>query len=92
MSYDELSQKLKQLKNEDFIWIIYIGIIIMSWYSYFLKDSFSDLKKIKPFDSDNKKNLTFISFVASLLIAISCFLFLYIAIKDEAIEVELAFN
>ena len=80
MSYDELSQKLKQLKNEDFIWIIYIGIIIMSWYSnhlerkyfiyndlkckedyrkmlilifsilivvylYFLKDSFSDLKK-----------------------------------------------
>ncbi|MGN1001008.1 MAG: hypothetical protein ACI4OG_03635 [Bacilli bacterium] len=127
MSYDELSQKLKQLKNEDFIWIIYIGIIIMSWYSnhlerkyfiyndlkckedyrkmlilifsilivvylYFLKDSFSDLKKIKPFDSDNKKNLTFISFVASLLIAISGFLFLYIAIKDEAIEVELAFN
>lgn len=33
MNYDELNKKLKQLKNEDFIWIIYIGIIIISWYS-----------------------------------------------------------
>ena len=33
MNHDELSRKLKQLKTEDFIWLIYIGIIIMSWYS-----------------------------------------------------------
>ena len=33
MNYDELNRKLKQLKAEDFIWLIYIGIIIMSWYS-----------------------------------------------------------
>lgn len=33
MNYDELNKKLKQLKNEDFIWLIYIGIIIISWYS-----------------------------------------------------------
>lgn len=45
MNYNELEDKLKQLKNEDIIWLIYIGII-----------------------------------------------FLYIAIKDEEIDVELAFN
>lgn len=30
---DDLNKKLKQLKVEDFIWLIYIGIIVMSWYS-----------------------------------------------------------
>ena len=33
MSDAELYKKLKQLKTEDFIWLIYIGIIFMSWYS-----------------------------------------------------------
>ena len=33
MNYNELNDKLKQLDIEDFIWVIYIGIIIMSWYS-----------------------------------------------------------
>ena len=33
MDYKELNKKLKQLKIEDFIWIIYIGIIFMSWYA-----------------------------------------------------------
>lgn len=127
MNYDELNRKLKQLKAEDFIWVIYIGIIIMSWYSnslegkyfiyndieskekyrkililifsiliivylYFLKDSYEDLQSIKPYDSDEKKNLTYMAFIASLLIAISGFIFLYIAIMDEEINVELAFN
>lgn len=127
MNYDELNEKLKQLKIEDFVWVIYIGIIFLSWfanhlerkyfinndlkskenyrkimilifviliiiYVHFLKDSFNDLKKIKPTDSNKKKNLTFLSFIASLLIAISGFIFLYIAIMDESLEVELAFN
>lgn len=127
MNYDELNKKLKQLKIEDFIWLIYIGIIIMSWYSnnlerkyfinndlqsrnkyrktmilifsiliivylYFLKDSFDDLKNIRSDDSNEKKNLTYLSFIGSLLIAISGVIFLYIAIKDEELNVELAFN
>ena len=29
----ELEEKLKELNIEDFIWVIYIGIIILSWYS-----------------------------------------------------------
>lgn len=127
MNYDELNDKLRQLKIEDFIWVIYIGIIIMSWYAnnlerkyfiyndldskekyrkimitiflilvviylYFLKDSFNDMKKISSYDSEQKKNLTFLSFLASLFVAISGFIFLYILIKDESIDVEIAFN
>lgn len=127
MNYDELNRKLKQLKVEDFIWIIYIGIIFMSWYAnsierkyfiyndiesrekyrkiiilifsiliviylYFLKDSYEDVKNIKPYDSDEKKNLIYLSFIGSLLIAISGFIFIYIAFMDKEINVEIAFN
>jgi len=127
MNYDELNRKLKQLNNEDYIWLIYIGIIILSWYSnnlerkyfifndriskekyrniiififsilivvylYFLKDSYNDLQNLKPTDTSKKKNLTSLSFIASLLIAISGAIFLYIAIMDEELNVELAFN
>ena len=33
MNYDEINEKLKELTTEDYIWLIYIGIIILSWYS-----------------------------------------------------------
>lgn len=127
MNYEELNRKLKQLKIEDYIWLIYIGIIILSWYSnnlerkyfiyndhvskekyrknmilifsilivvylYFLKDSYNDLQNIKPTEKEQTKNLVKLSFVASLLIVISGLIFLYIAIKDEELNVELAFN
>lgn len=127
MNYDTIERKLKQLRIEDFIWVIYIGIIIMSWYSnilerkyflyndlkskekyrkvmififsililaylYFLKDSYDDLKDVKPYDSDKKKNLLSLSFIGSLLILISGFIFLYIAYQDEELDVELAFS
>ena len=36
MNKEELDNKLKELKIEDFIWFIYIGIIILSWYSFLL--------------------------------------------------------
>lgn len=127
MNFDDINERLTELKIEDFIWIIYIAIIFLSWianhierkyflnndikskenyrkimliifsiliaiYIYFLKDSIEDLKKLKPDDTDQKKFLTFLSFVASLLIAISGLIFLYIVFKDENIDVELAFN
>ena len=127
MNSEELNRKLKQLKIEDYIWLIYIGIIILSWYSnnlerkyfiyndhvskekyrknmilifsilivvylYFLKDSYNDLQNIKPTEKEQTKNLVKLSFVASLLIVISGLIFLYIAIKDEELNVELAFN
>lgn len=127
MSDDELYEKLKQLKVEEFVWVIYIGIIAMSLYAnelerkyfiyndlkskekyremmilifsilivvylYFLKDSYDALKGMNPSETKEKKKLFFLSFLGSLLIAVSGFLFLYIAIMDEEIDVEIAFN
>lgn len=124
---EELLKKLKQLEIEDFIWLIYIGIIIMSWYSnslernffiyndleskekyrkiiigiftilvivylYFLEDSYEDVKNINFNNLTKKDYLTILSFIASLLIAISGFIFLYIALEDKDLNVELAFN
>ena len=120
-------KKLKQLEIEDFIWLIYIGIIIMRWYSnslernffiyndleskekyrkiiigiftilvivylYFLEDSYEDVKNINFNNLTKKDYLTILSFIASLLIAISGFIFLYIALEDKDLNVELAFN
>ncbi len=127
MDSDSVKEKLKQLDIEDFIWLVYIGIIFFSWYSnslerkyfftnnlfckekyrkimilifsillivymYFLKSSVDDIRKLNSFDSPNKRKLVYMSFVASLLIAFSGFIFLYIAFVDENLDVELAFN
>ena len=124
---DDLTERLRDLKIEDHIWLIYIVIIVLSWianslerryfvfndlnskekyrnlmififsilvivYLYFFNDSYKDLKKLKPFDPENKKNLTFLAFLGSLFVTLSGFIFLYIIIKDEQIDVEIAFN
>lgn len=124
---DGINDKLKQLKNEDFIWIIYIGIIFLSYYSnalerkfilfddldskdkyykimiiifsilvivyfYFLYDSYKGVRNLNEFDSEKKKRLIYLSFLASLLIFISGIIFLYIAVSDTELNVELAFN
>ena len=123
---NDLNKKLKQLNIEDFIWLVYIGIIIFSWYSnslerkyfiykdieskkkyrkimtsiftilvvvyfYFLLDAYNSLKNIKNKD-EKTKTLLYLSFIASLLIFISGLIFLYISLKDEDLNVELAFN
>lgn len=119
--------RLKDIKTENFIWIIYIGIIVLSWYAnskeekfilyddeiskkqyqnlmiliisilviiyyYFTVDSYNDLKKLNIFDSNKKRNLTYASFTGSLLILISGIIFLIIAILDDDIDTEIAFN
>ena len=127
MNNGEITQRLKELKIEDFIWVIYIGIIFFSWfanslerkyfvfndvesrdkyrkvmtgifivlvivYFYFLRESYNDLKELKPTDSDKRKELVTLSFIASLLIFISGIIILYIVVSDEFLEVEIAFN
>lgn len=124
---DDLNKRLKQLTIEDNIWILYIGIIIISLYSnylerkyfiykdniskkkykelttlvflilfivyiYFLKESIDSIRNLKENDSYKTKKLTYLSFLASLLITISGLLFLYISIVDNDLSVELAFN
>ena len=119
--------RLEDIKIENFIWVIYIGIIILSWYAnskekkfilyndeksrqeyqrllilifsillfvyyYFTKDSYGDLKKLNYYDTDKKKILTYASFTGSLLILISGVIFLIIAITDDNIDTEIAFN
>ena len=120
MNNGEITQRLKELKIEDFIWVIYIGIIFFSWfanslerkyfvfndvesrdkyrkvmtgifivlvivYFYFLRESYNDLKDLKPTDSDKRKELVTLSFIASLLIFISGIIILYIVVSDEYI-------
>lgn len=127
MNNEEVKKRLKTLKIEDIIWVIYLGIIIASWYSnnlerdyfingntqskekyrkiiitiftiliicylYFLNDSYQDIKNLKNNETTTKKNLVYLSFIGSLLVAISGFIFLYIAIKDEKLDIEIAFN
>ena len=123
----EVKNRISEINVEDFIWLIYIVIIILSFYSnslerkyflnndlgskekyrkiliiifsilivvyvYFLQDSFQSLLSIKPTDTEKHKNLVLLSFLGSLFIAISGFIFLYIALVDEDINIELAFN
>lgn len=127
MNSKELNDKLGELRVEEFVWIIYIGIIILSFYSnnlerryfinndnkskeeyrkiliiifviltvvyfYFLKDSYEGIIDLKPWDDRQKIDLAHLSFIASLLIFISGCIFLYIAVNDQNLNVEIAFN
>lgn len=122
-----VENKLRQLKAEDKIWLIYIGIIFLSWfanslerkyyvfndqiskekyrkvmififsiliivYFYFLKSSLADIKNIKPTDSERKRTLVYLSFFGSFFILVSGLIFLFIALVDDDLSVELAFN
>lgn len=71
---------------------VFICTILVIIYIYFLKSSIDSLKNLKPSDSNKKKNLVTLSFIGSLLITISGIIFLYIAITDDNLDVELAFD
>ena len=127
MMHDDINEKLKEIRIEDYIWIIYVGIIFLSWYAnsierefftkkddnskskyrhvmilifsilviiyvYFFNSSYSSFKKINDSTPKETKDLITLSLIASLLILVSGCIFLYVAIKDEDLEVELAFN
>lgn len=124
---DDKLERLRDIKVENFVWIIYIGIILLSWYSnkkekhyilfndekskkeyryliiliftillfiyyYFAKDSYDDLKKLTKYATNKKRILTTASFIGSTLILISGIIFWIIAIEDENLDVEIAFN
>ena len=124
---DDRLEKLNKIKIENYVWVIYIVIIILSWYAnykeknyllyndqkskreyqnllififgvllvvylYFTIDGYEDIKNLNIYDSLKKRKLTYASFIGSVLILISGFIFLTIAILDENIETEIAFN
>ena len=119
--------KLEDIKIENFIWVIYIAIIFLSWYAnskekkyllyndeearreyqslliiifsilviiyyHFTKNSYEDVLKLNSSDTTKKIILTKASFIGTLLVLISGIIFLAIAVLDENIDVEIAFN
>lgn len=124
---NENAERLRQIKTENYIWIIYLGIIGLSLYGnyfeknyflyhdiqakkkyreilififvilviiylYFFLDNYKDVKNLSPYTSKKVKNLSELSLFGSGLILLSGIIFLYIAITDTDIDVEIAFN
>ena len=119
--------KLEDIKIENFIWVIYIAIIFLSWYAnskekkyllyndllskkeyqnlliliftilviiyfYFAKNGYEDILNLTSYDSPKKQMLTKFAFIGSFLILVSGIIYLILAILDDEIEIELAFN
>jgi len=74
MNNDDLLKKLKQLDIEDFIWVIYIGIIALSFYSNHLERKYY-LKK----DHHSKKLYSEINI---LIFSIALIVYIYF-LKDS---------
>lgn len=124
---NEKIELLKKIDIENFVWIIYILIIILSYYSnyvekkyiiyddmiarekyrnliitifsialliyiYFFIEGLTDVLKLNIYDSESKKHFTNLSFIASTLILIAGIIYLYIALNDKELEIELAFS
>ena len=118
---------LNEIETENFIWIIYLLIIGLSFlansfekdyyinnnleskdiyrminififsvvlivYLYFFKGNFKVINELSVFDSYKKKRFNKLNFIASALIVIAGVIFLYIAIYDENLDTEIAFN
>lgn len=74
MNNEELHRKLKQLRTKDFIWLIHIEIIFMSWYSNTLERKYFIYNDLR---SREKYRKTLI-----LIFVILIFVYLYF-LKDS---------
>ena len=72
--------------------MVFIFLILLVVYFYFTMDSYKDVVKLNSSDSEEKKKLVLLSFLGSLFVLLSGIIFTYISIKDENLDVELAFN
>ena len=77
MTKEELENKLKQLNTEDFIWIIYLGIIFFSWYSNSLERNYYVNN-----DTDSKKKYRHINEVIFTILLIVYLYFLKSSYTD----------
>ncbi|MCI8347503.1 MAG: hypothetical protein HFJ12_06135 [Bacilli bacterium] len=71
---------------------IFIFIVAITVYLYFFCDNYKDVSHLKATDSRKKKDLSKLSLLGSTLILLSGVIFLYIAIVDTDLDVEIAFN
>ena len=127
MTLEDKMERLKQIKIENIVWLIYIILIVICLYGnklekqfilfqdnysknkyrkvniliftiatiiylYFFIDNYKGVQNLKITDSKLKKDLNKLSLLGSSLILISGLIFLYIAITDTNVEVEIAFN
>ena len=83
MDYNTLNEKLKQLKTEDFIWVIYIFIIFLSWYSNSLERKYFIYNDLE----SKEKYRKIIIFIFSILIIV----YLYF-LKDSYDDIKNLFN
>ena len=80
------------LSIDKFSLLILIFSILVIMYYHFAKSSYNDYKELDDNVSNDVKKLQLASFIGSLFVLISGIIFLYIAICDENIDVEIAFN
>lgn len=71
---------------------IIIFVIAIIVYIYFFIDSYDSIKNNYFYLNKRTKDLNNLSFVGTTLILISGVIFLYIAVNDKELDVELAFN
>lgn len=71
---------------------IIIFVIAIIVYIYFFIDGYESVKNMNPFMNKKTKDLNNLSFIGSTLILLSGIIFLYIAVVDTDLDVELAFN
>lgn len=71
---------------------IIIFVVAVGVYYYFYNDSYENLQALTADDSKKKQDLTKLNYLASTLILVAGLIFLYIAIVDTDLEVEVAFN
>ena len=72
MSNEELKDKLKDLNIENFIWIIYIGIIFFSWFSNSLEKNYF----LTGNESSKDKYRTIMIIIFSILVIVYIYFFL----------------
>ena len=89
--YANSKEKKYLLYNDEEARREYQSLLIIIYY-HFTKSSYEDILKLNSSDTNKKIILTKASFIGTLLVLISGIIFLTIAINDENIDVELAFN
>ena len=69
---DDLDSKLKEIKIENIIWLIYIGIIVLSYYSNYLEKDYFINKNNK----SKKKYRETLIIIFSILVIVYLYFFI----------------